>query len=451
MGLGYIALGILFLINPNIHVLDFLPDFIGVILLYRGMFQMSFSSEKWKDARSALWKLGIITGVRVLSFFFVPGASDSFKLLLTFSFGVLEIIYTIPAVLSAFEGSYDLGRRYDAQSVYGKKTTKKGRTVETAEGLKRFTLFFFLLKTVLNVLPELSALQITHDLSPEATGTLLFADFKPLFYLFSGTLTSVLGVIWLVRMLGHIRAMRQDAALTVGVASFYKSEIEGDAGVSASLRMKNVLLLFVLAVSLGFPLQFDGICVLPMAVFAFVLSLAICYLARYDRLANYGYLLSTLAAVFSIVSLLLQIPYFAEYDVESARYVVAASKLYDRICMLGPIEYIFAGIAYVYFVIILLRVLKKHAALVGGLTQHAQYNGDARAAEILRYVRGRIILSAIVGFLYFGLRAVSYEANLHFAAFWLIPMAVYVLFIGTVIYAVSGIRDVIYDRLENKY
>jgi len=50
MGFGCIAAGMLFLFNPNINVIDILPDFIGYILIYHGLFRMSYSTPKLADA-----------------------------------------------------------------------------------------------------------------------------------------------------------------------------------------------------------------------------------------------------------------------------------------------------------------------------------------------------------------------------------------------------------------
>ena len=41
MGIGYLLIGFLFLINPVIHVLDILPDCIGFFLIVKGLSKVS--------------------------------------------------------------------------------------------------------------------------------------------------------------------------------------------------------------------------------------------------------------------------------------------------------------------------------------------------------------------------------------------------------------------------
>ncbi len=451
MGLGYIAIGILFLFNPNIHVFDLLPDCFGVLLIYRGLFRASFSTEKLKDARTALWKLAIVTGVRLLSVVFIPGASDSLKLLLSFVFGVLEILFAVPAILHIFGGFYDLGRRYDALSVYGRRRNRRGEIVETSERLKRFTVFFFLLKATLSVLPELTALQLRYDLSPEAVGAMRFSDFKPLFYVFSVTLTLAVGIPWLVRALRYVTELRRDGNLSGGVSAYYELNVASDEGVVAALQMKNGFLLIILSALFSFPLQFDGVAVLPFLFTAIPLGMTWRILARYGRSAFYGYIPTVLAALFSIVSLIVQIPYFSEYDAPAARYVATAIRAYKTVRTMGTIEHCIALVTFVYFVIILYRVLRRHTYLAAGIVSHSQYSAESRAAEILAGIRGRIWFVALSGVLHYALRAVSFTASMYYPAFWLAPAATAVLFLVAVVYMTSGCTDLIYDRLENKY
>ena len=451
MGFGYILAGIVFLFNPNLHVLDFLPDFIGILLIYRGLFRMSFSTDKLRDTRTALWKLAIITAVRSASFLFMPGTSESFKLLLVFTFGVLETVFAIPAVVSAFEGMYDLGIRYDAQSVYAVRVDRRGRSREQAERLKVYTIFFFLIKTAASILPELTALQLRQDLSADAHRGVFLSDFKPYFYFLAFTITLVCGIVWLVRTWRYVQGLRRDENLANGVTAHYTNNVAADAGVMAALQMKNVLLMVILAALLTFPLQFDGLYVLPAFVPAILLCLVWRILVRFDRLAVYGWIFSGVTTLLSAWSLFLQVPYSLEYDAEAGRYIANAIRMYMQIRVVGALEYA-AGLAtFGYLFFLLFRVFKQHAEMVGGVFEHPQYSAAARAAEILHSVNGRLVAVCGVGFAYFVLRAVSFTAAMYYPAFWFIPTAVSLVFVAVTVYAVSGATDMIYERLENKY
>ena len=431
---------------------------------------LSFCTEKLRDTRGFLWKLAIITAVRTASFLMLPGKSDSFTLLLVFVFAVLEAIYVIPCVLRAFEGFYDLGSRFDARSVYfpqmksfktvpskrdgnGKKTVspKIRKETECAERLKAFTILFFLLKTVATVLPELTALDVDYDLSAAAYYRVPLSHFKPYFYILAVLATFIFGIIWLVRALRYLIGMRRDGALAAGVCGHYEETVVSDGGFVAAINMKNVLLMFMLSAVALFPLQFDSISVLPSVIFAGILVLALRILARFDRLARVGYIPAAGAAILSIVGTVLQVPYFAEYTAKDARYLANAIRLYKPIRIFGTAEFVCVLALLGWFVFVLCRVLKQHAALVGGPSHGLQYSAEARAKEILKSVYGRVAFLTVIGCAYVILRAASFTAAMYFEAMWGVQVIAALVFVAVVIYGVSAMNDYIYERLENRY
>lgn len=458
VGFGYIAAGCLFLFNPVVSIFDFLPDFIGLLLIYRGLFTPSFCTEKLRDARNCLWKLAIITAARIASLLFLPGKTDSFTLLLVFSFGVLEAIWTIPCILSMFDGFYDLGRRFDSRSVFAPRVNKKAQRTngevkytETAEKLKTYSILFFIVKTAATILPELTALDVDYNLSENAKYGVSVAILKPYFYILGVIVTLVFGIIWLVRILRYMIGMMRDVPLTDGIRQYYDETVASDAGFVAAIRMKNVLLMFMLSAVALFPLQFDGVSVLPSVIFAAVIVLALRVLHSYDKRALYGLIPAALTAVLSVVGSVLQVPYFAEYDAEAARYLTNAIRLYKPIRLLGTAEFVCVLLLFVYFLVILCRVVKQHAALVGGPSHGNQYSAEARTAEIFKSVYARVIGVGVIGGAYIVLRAASFTAAMYFEAIWGVQVIAAVIFAAVVIYGVSAMNDYIYQRLENRY
>ena len=55
--LGRIAAGIFFLLNPNITVIDLLPDFIGCILIISGLGLLRDISDSLEEARKNFLRL----------------------------------------------------------------------------------------------------------------------------------------------------------------------------------------------------------------------------------------------------------------------------------------------------------------------------------------------------------------------------------------------------------
>lgn len=450
-GFSLIAAGLVFLFNPNVHIFDVLPDFIGLLLIYRGLFAMSFSTEKLRDARGLLWKLVIITAVRIVSVLFIPGKSDSFTLLLVFSFGVLEAMYAIPFIVKVFDGFYDLGRRYDAQSVFYPIKDKKGQFTERSEKLKLFTLAFFLVKTVGSILPELTALDLRSGLSADAHRGVTLSHFKPMFYTFEIAVVLVIGIIWLVRTLIYVNGMRKDEKLSEAVFAHYENEVLSDHGMFAALQMKNVLLMFLISSVALFPLQLDGLHVFPSFIAAGVLALALRILARFDKSALYGYIPAGISAALSVVGLFLQVPYFAEYEAKAARFITNAARLYKPIRIVGTAEFVLLLVTFLWFAVILCRVFRQHAALLSNMHKAPQYNPMERTREIMRGVYARMIAVGFGGTVFLGLRAASFTTSMYYPELWILHIACSCVFTVLVIYAVSGAIDAIYERLENKY
>ena len=75
MGWGMIAVGLLFLFNPNINIIDVLPDFIGYIFLCLGGAKLTDLNESIDRALSAFRKMILIDAGKWLALMWVFGMS----------------------------------------------------------------------------------------------------------------------------------------------------------------------------------------------------------------------------------------------------------------------------------------------------------------------------------------------------------------------------------------
>ena len=121
---GLFAVAIVFLFNPNLAIIDPLPDFFGYILLSVALTKVAFLSETLYDAKRAFERMVIIDVGKVISIFWVFGMEavserNTSLLLWSFIFGVLEIAFAVPAFLKLFEGLSYLGNFYPNTSIHG--------------------------------------------------------------------------------------------------------------------------------------------------------------------------------------------------------------------------------------------------------------------------------------------------------------------------------------------
>ena len=121
MNLGYLLVGLVFLFNPNINVIDVLPDVIGCLFILKGLSRLSDLNRHIASARAKFRRLTWIALFKSLVSLFTSGILDqalygmrlsilvdlfdsTMVLVFVFVFGIFELIYMIPAFISLFEG-----------------------------------------------------------------------------------------------------------------------------------------------------------------------------------------------------------------------------------------------------------------------------------------------------------------------------------------------------------
>ena len=460
MGIAYILAGVFFLFNPNINVVDVLPDFIGYLLIYRGLFHASFLSDNLRQARDLIWKLAMITAVRAASAVLLPYTSDTFTLLLVFIFAVLETMYALPAINTVFEGAYAVGTRLGCSSIYQtqekKKRTKQGtviRTVEGAERFKVFTVVFFLVKTVATIIPELPSLQLTDDLSGSSRFQLPLAMLRPWMYIFLGFAVLVVGVVWLVRAVRYVNGLRRDSSLCEGIRRYFEDNVASEPGLMAAIRMRKVLFLIGFAALSSITFTLDGLNVLPNVISAVFLFFAFLMLLPKDKGALTGMILSVITGGFSIGNLFVQIPYFSEYTAQDSYYITEAANMYGPVRICGMLEFFLLLLSFVWLIVLFCRAVKGDTAYIGilGAEHKPQYNADERRQEMYRSVLSRMIAAGVTGVIYFGMEIASYTVSVHYPEFWIATFAVSIVWVVMVIRAMVGAFEDVYQRLEQNY
>ena len=76
-GLLWMIPAFCFLFNPNISVIDFLPDFIGYFFLCIGLSKMADLNEELYEARSAFLRMILIDAGKILAILWIFGMEAS--------------------------------------------------------------------------------------------------------------------------------------------------------------------------------------------------------------------------------------------------------------------------------------------------------------------------------------------------------------------------------------
>ena len=126
LGLCSIIASSFFLFNPDIAIIDIIPDVFGYLLLIAGISQLSEINEKIADALGCFKKAAICNAVKfglivVLFGMVTPREFPVSMLLFTFVMNLLDIIFLIPGYINLFGGLIYLGERLDGSFVLTRK------------------------------------------------------------------------------------------------------------------------------------------------------------------------------------------------------------------------------------------------------------------------------------------------------------------------------------------
>jgi len=297
---GMMALAFAFLFNPTIAIIDPLPDFIGYIILSLSLSKIAMISETLYDAKRAFERLVIVDVGKILSILWVFGIEviserNTSLLLWSFVFGVLEIIFAVPAYIKLFEGFSYLGNFYPNESIHGKKR-KKSYT----DSIKSFSIFFVAFKAIFTVLPEFASLS---ESSYDETSRFFNM------YRYIGVIRGlcvipvlIIGCVWLVSAITYFVRISKDKEFVTAVSQEYSQRQVTKAGTFVIKDIKIATVFMVIASVFSIDFSLDGINILPDVVVVISLGLALFYFSKTAKISKFfaifAFGLFTVATVF---------------------------------------------------------------------------------------------------------------------------------------------------------
>lgn len=283
MNIGYLIAGCVFLLNPTVNLIDVLPDVIGYLLILKGLDKLSDLDGKLHSAKQKFKAAAWIAGVKFLVMFLTPVMDSTWYLLFAFSFGVLEMIYEIPAFVELFGGISYLEMRhtnhktrrteeakprfggtfdkteFEDGTAYFELYERRGtegatpsfeETVPFANGTARLSIsdagfssrtndktvylyesdearvisvIFVVIRAVCACLPEITAL---FGVEPGAVRD--YTGMRSVLAALLGVVSLVFGVIWFVRMVRYFTNFRKDTRFVSALEEKYAAEILTD-------------------------------------------------------------------------------------------------------------------------------------------------------------------------------------------------------------------------------
>lgn len=477
MRLTLVIVGMFFLFNPTINVVDPLPDFIGYFFILVGLTRISTLVDKLAEARKLFTRLCLVTAIKIISAMFLFFADDTLTLVLVFSFAIIELMCIFPAYDRFFDGLLYAGTRYNGTAVFdsktkctritaekakalalsgtsgiieetdadGTKTYYREKTVDRASSLKVYTLVFMTLKLALSVVPELPALQLYDHIGSVSQISVDYSKFKPMFLVVVWVLTLAAGIPWLVKMTSYLISVLRDEPFIDSMKTKYTVEVAPDKTRRIVSTMSMLLSLLSVGVIATFDFYIDHINVTPDFLAAVFMIAVFVILSKNNKAAISGVLSSVAWGTASAVNLWRQIVFFNKYSSNMIYMNVIACELYEKLELSMIIESVFGTVTYILLAVFMIKTINKHIDCIG-IDKVGYTVGNNK--EIRRCVSSRMITIAILAgvsavvYAVYPFIATEYEYALPIVAGVQIVMVAYSLF------SLMTINDEVYKRLR---
>ncbi len=264
MGFLHLFFGFVFLYSPDVSIFDFLPDFIGYILILSGLSRLADIDERAYEAHVIAKRLFILSLVKFGASLFLPSLHKTDLLLVTFSLAILDLILILP-FLNNFFHSVEYTALRQGVEVSHKKIYD----------MKAFAVLFFVVKDVLMVAPSIVSL-----FDPSETGNFdnnnWYIDFVAITNILTVTVFFIMSIMFVFAFVKNALFFRYLMKNKNLVERLYENFERNVLLVPSRMISKNTKSLFTLALfSFVFFADFyiDFIDVLPTFAGFFVIFL----------------------------------------------------------------------------------------------------------------------------------------------------------------------------------
>lgn len=364
-----LVISLLLLFNPNVSIIDPLPDFIAFFILARLVERAADIAPHFEEARESFTKLGWLNlakllGAAVIVMVRRTNTSDGDIItLVSVVFALCECILLIGAANNIFHALFYLGERTSAASLITPfEPDSRGRRFN-ADLLLSFTHIFSVIKCASYALPTVLLLTQNPDntsvaVSPSAYFTKTMIA--------TAALALAVGIIWLVRMLRYTFVSVRSGDLSRGLDELCTDAAERTYERKRQIRkISSALSPFAIASVFSIEVVFDnfrGISLVPdflIGIFAFI------GLLRLAKFANTG-LARAAAAVYTVISVaffLFDTRFKINYDFRDLLTPGEASFAYNTVELLGAVQLVAFLATLVFTVIAFRKFILNHTAL----------------------------------------------------------------------------------------
>ena len=321
MKLGAIIAGLFFLFNPNVDLIDVLPDAIGFGLILYGITPFSHIQIRVADAAKAFRMLTIVELCKLGSLYFYSfftGTEQLMILLITMVFAAFEIFFAWQGFSHLLGGLEDFG-----------DVEKQQKMFEKIKTIRVFTLIFVIAKAVFAFLPDLTLLDDARYGVVTGTGIASWQDYRGVFTVFAFAVILIVGIVWLCMAVSFFRTVKKEKELLEDIntrATAYYSQTE-----SLIFRHSILALSFLLyACFFCLELKIEGYSILPPMISATLFLVFFVLMRRFfQKEALIGVILSMLYVITSGISFVMLYLFADKYYLEDAGFGFSETIIED--------------------------------------------------------------------------------------------------------------------------
>lgn len=437
MGIGSLIISAFFLFNPDIAIIDIIPDVFGYIFILFGLSQLSEVNDKIEEARICFKKAAICNLIKLALIVVLFGMVSQREmptsmLLFTFVMNIFDLIYVIPGYLHLFSGLMYLGERLDGEYVLGRRRfvprkcpknadekrmeafrmneyrrkVRCERSLSNTEKFQRATIMFVLFKAVTPVLPELTSL-LEHGYSDSKIN---YYDFIYLFRSIAIFAMFFAGIIWLVLAIRYYSGVMRDKVFIGAVKEKYVAEVLPNKVHFLKKFVSLEKILFVCGAFFFTNLYFDEFNIAPSAIAGIILMIASYRIKKYSSKWVFTFVGSFLMSAASIVLEVSRFNFNGEYIKEQIMRNPEAYAAWEQMTS----NSVAFGVASALVVISLMLLARDIAVKYTGYFMQGTDAFDPKRAtrELHAELTRPLILTGIFGVLQ------SVLVPLYFTAMW---------------------------------
>lgn len=428
----YFVLSALFLFNPLVSIFDIFPDFIGYFLLMKAFSDASYVYDNASETHDALKKMGIISVIKVVCLIILPNTDATMALVFSFTFAILEVMYGIGAFQKLFDTTSFICLRCD-----------EDRFVAKSEGLKKFTIGFFITRIVCATVPDLFTLFLS---DPQNAWK---ARFRTLAFVFAVALALIVGIIWFVRFVSFFKKTLTDD-VNSKIKSAFVEEMKDRQTVFFSKDF--IFAIGILLISMIFAIDFsvDNVDLLFDFILAPLVLIAYKFLSKKGHIGKGKWekllvISSVLHFVVSVANVVFNARFFKIHISTSTLRAESARADYLPVRILTAVE----SIAFVVIAILILHLIRKYATerIKENPRFFSEYSIDGFLNDFSKITLNKVKLSSVLAIVY-AVSSIAYTIVVPYRESYVVfNTFVAILFYISFIHTLSYISDEIFKKI----